>query len=121
MDQLDLSAITSRYQGEERGDPPYHPGMMVKVLLYGYCTGVASARRIAQRLHEDIAFRVLTANNTPDFRAIADFRKDHLAALADLFGHMLELCQRARLVRLGHVALDGTKVKANASRNKAMS
>ena len=65
VDQLDLSAITARYQGEERGGPPYHPRMMVKVLLYGYCTGVASSRRIAQRLHEDIAFRVLAANNTP--------------------------------------------------------
>ena len=85
VDQLDLSAITTRYQGEERGGPPYHPRMMVKVLLYGYCTGVASSRRIAQRLHEDIAFRVLAANNTPDFRTISDFRKDHLAALADLF------------------------------------
>ena len=68
VDQLDLSAITVRYQGEERGGSPYHPRMMVKALLYGYCTGVASCRRIAQRLHEDIAFRVLAANNTPDFR-----------------------------------------------------
>ena len=67
VDQLDLSAITVRYQGEDRGGPPYHPRMMVKALLYGYCTGVASCRRIAQRLHEDIAFRVLAANNTPDF------------------------------------------------------
>ena len=78
VDQLDLSAITARYQGEERGGPPYHPRMMVKVLLYGYCTGVASSRRIARRLYEDIAFRVLAANNTPDFRTISDFRKDHL-------------------------------------------
>ena len=76
VDQLDLSAITARYQGEERGGPPYHPRMMVKVLLYGYCTGVSSSRRIAQRLHEDIAFRVLAANNTPDFRTISDFRKE---------------------------------------------
>ena len=76
VDQLDLSAITARYQGEERGGPPYHPRMMVKVLLYGYCTGVSSSRRIVQRLHEDIAFRVLAANNTPDFRTISDFRKE---------------------------------------------
>ena len=95
--------------------------MMVKVLLYGYCTGVASSRRIARRLHEDIAFRVLAANNTPDFRTVSDFRKDHLAALADLFGQVLALCQRAGLVKLGHVALDGTKVRANASKHKAMS
>ena len=120
-DQLDLSAITNRYQGETRGGPPYHPGMMVKVLLYGYCTGVASSRRIALRLHEDIAFRVLAANNTPDFRTISDFRKDHLAALAELFLQVLALCQQVGLVKLGHVALDGTKVKANASKHKAMS
>jgi len=121
VDQLDLSAITARYQGEERGGPPYHPRMMVKVLLYGYCTGVASSRRIAQRLHEDIAFRVLAANNTPDFRTISDFRKDHLAALAGLFHQVLELCREAGLVKLGHVALDSTKVRANASKHKAMS
>ena len=121
VDQLDLSAITARYQGEERGGPPYHPRMMVKVLLYGYCTGVASSRRIARRLHEDIAFRVLAANNTPDFRTISDFRKDHLAVLAGLFNQVLELCREAGLVKLGHVALDSTKVRANASKHKAMS
>ncbi|CAI8048130.1 hypothetical protein GBAR_LOCUS26588 [Geodia barretti] len=85
VDQLDLSAITARYEEERRGGPPYHPRMMVKVLLYGYCNGVASSRRIARRLHEDIAFRVLAANNTPDFRTISDFRKDHLEALGELF------------------------------------
>ena len=95
--------------------------MMVKVLLYGYCIGVASSRRIAQRLHEDIGFRVLAANNTPDFRTISDFRKDYLGALAGLFLQVLAFCQRAGLVKLGHVALDGTKVRANASRHKAMS
>ena len=95
--------------------------MMVKVLLYGYCIGVASSRRIAQRLHEDIAFRVLAANNTPDFCTISDFRKDHLGALSGLFLQVLAFCQRAGLVKLGHVALDGTKVRANASRHKAMS
>ena len=121
VDQLDLSSITARYEGERRGGPPYHPRMMVKVLLYGYCVGVASSRRIAQRLHEDIAFRVLAANNTPDFRTISDFRKGHLAALAGLFLQVLAFCQRAGLVKLGHVALDGTKVRANASRHKAMS
>ena len=91
VDQLDLSSITGRYEQERRGGPPCHPRMMVKVLLYGYSTGVASSRRIAQRLHEDIAFRVLAANNTPDFRTISDFRKDHLEALADLFLQALEL------------------------------
>ena len=121
VDQLDLWEITSRYEQERRGGPPYHPRMMVKVLLYGYCIGVASSRRIAQRLHEDIAFRVLAANNTPDFRTISDFRKDHLAALTGLFLQVLALCQRAGLVKLGHVALDGAKVGANASKHKAMS
>ena len=91
------------------------------MLLYGYCTGVASSRRIARRLHEDIAFRVLAANNTPDFRTISDFRKDHLEALGGLFLQVLELCRQAGLVKLGHVALDGTKVRANAWKHKAMS
>ena len=121
VDQLDLSAITGRYQGETRGGPTHHPGMMVKVLLYGYCTGVASARRMAQRLHEDIAFRVQAATNTPDFRTVSDFRKDHLAALSVLFLQVLALCQQAGLVKLGHVALDGTKVRANASKHKPKS
>ena len=85
VDQLDMSEVTARYERERRGGPPYHPRMMVKVLLYGYCVGVASSRRIAQRLHEDIAFRVLAANNTPDFRTISDFRKDNLDALSGLF------------------------------------
>ena len=121
VDQLDLSEITARYEWESRGGPPYHPRMMVKVLLYGYCVGVASSRRIAGRLHEDIAFRAPAANNAPDFRTISDFRKDHLAALSGLFLQVLALCQRAGLVKLGHVALDGAKVRANASKHKAMS
>ena len=118
---MDMSKVTARYERERRGGPPYHPRMMVKVLLYGYCVGVASSRRIAQRLHEDIAFRVLAANNTPDFRTISDFRKDNVDALSGLFVQVLALCQQAGLVKLGHVALDGTKVKANASKHKAMS
>lgn len=121
VDELDLSEITARYEREWRGGPPYHPRMMVKVLVYGYCIGVASSRRIARRLHEDIALRVLAANNTPDFRTISEFRREHLPALSGLFVQVLALCQRAGLVKLGHVALDGTKVKANASRHKAMS
>ncbi len=121
VDQLDLSAVMRRYAAEERGYPPYHPRMMAKVLIYAYCIGVPSSRKIARRLREDIAFRVLAANNTPDFRTISDFRKDHLAALAGLFLQVLMLCQRAGLVKLGHVALDGTKMKANASKHKAMS
>ncbi len=121
VDQLDLSAVTTRYEEERRGGPPYHPRMMVYVLLYGYCTGMASSRRIAQRLHEDIAFRVLAAYNTTDFRTVSDFRKDHLEALADLFLQVLELCRQAGQVKLRHVALDSTKVRANASKHKGMS
>ena len=121
VDQLDLSEITDRYERDRRGGPPYNPRMMVKVLLYAYCVGVPSSRRMARRLHEDIAFRVLAANNAPDFRTISDFRKDHLSALSGLFLQVLMLCQREGLAKLGHVALDGTKVKANASRHKAMS
>src|SRR5271169_5181147 len=120
VDHLDLSGIMSRY-GEEKGYPPYHPAMMVKVLLYAYCIGVPSSRKIERRLEEDIAFRVLSANNTPDFRTISDFRKDHLQALAALFLQVLKLCAKAGLVKLGHVAIDGTKIKANASKHKAMS
>ena len=121
VDQLDMSKVTARYERERRGGPPYHPRMMVKVLLYGYCVGAASSRCIAQRLHEDIAFRVLAANNTPDFRTISEVRKDNVDALSGLFVQVLALCQQAGLVKLGHVALDGTKVKANASKHKAMS
>jgi transposase len=120
VDHLDLSLIMSRYE-EEKGYPPYHPAMMVKVLLYAYCIGVSSSRKIEKRLEEDIGFRVLSANNTPDFRTISDFRKDHLKALAALFLQVLKLCQRAGLVKLGHVSIDGTKIKANASKHKAMS
>jgi transposase len=120
VDQLDLSVIRRRYE-EERGYPPYHPAMMVKVLLYAYCLGVPSSRKIAKRLEEDVGFRVLAANNTPDFRTISDFRKDHLKALAALFLQVLRLCQKAGLVKVGHVSLDGTKMKANASKHKAMS
>jgi len=121
VDQLDLSVIMDRYAAEERGYPPYHPAMMVKVLLYAYSIGVPSSRKIEKHLYEDIAFRVLAANNTPDFRTVSDFRKDHLKALAGLFLQVLKLCQKAGLVKLGHVALDGTKIKANASKHKAMS
>ena len=121
VDQPDLSEITARYEQERRDGPPYHPRMMVKALLYAYCVGAPSSRRIASRLHEDIAFRALAANNTPDFRTVSDFRKDHLDALSGLFLQVLLLCQREGPVKLGHVALDGAKVRANASQHKAMS
>lgn len=120
-ERLDLNAIVGVYEREERGHPPYHPVMMVKILLYAYCIGLPSSRRIERGLVEDVALRYLAANNTPDFRTISDFRKRHLTALRGLFAQVLKLCQKAGMVKLGHVALDGTKMKANASKHKAMS
>ena len=121
VDQLDLSAIESVYEEEERGQPPYHPRMMTKILVYGYCVGVFSSRRIQKRLVEDVAFRVLAAGNQPDFRTISDFRKLHLQALEELFQQMLRLTLETGTMKLGRVALDGSKLKGNASKHKAMS
>ena len=121
VDALDLSRITSPYEKEDRGYPPYHPVMMTKVLVYAYCVGIFSSRRIQRRLAEDVGFRVLAAGNEPDFRTIADFRKTHLAALTGFFEQVLELARASGAPRLGRVALDGTKIKANASKHKAMS
>jgi len=121
VDLLDLSQVTSIYEKEGRGYPPYNPRMMVKVLVYAYCIGVPSSRKIAKMLEENVPFRVLSANNTPDFRTVSDFRKRHLETLKGLFVQVLKLCQKAGIVKLGHVALDGTKMKANASKHKAMS
>src|SRR6202140_593168 len=121
VDQLDLSEIECVYEEEDRGQPPYHPRMMTKILLYGYCVGVFSSRRIQKRLVEDVAFRVLAAGNQPDFRTISDFRKLHLKALEELFQQMLRLTLETGTMKLGRVVLDGSKVKANASKHKAMS
>ena len=121
LDKIDLRPITDVYEQEERGFPPYHPKAMTGILLYGYCTGVTSSRKLAQHCQEDVAFRVLAANNAPDFRTISDFRKRHLATLQHLFVEILTLCEKAGLVKFGHISLDGTKVKANASKHKAMS
>src|SRR5260370_9489704 len=121
VEQLDLSAIESVYEEEERGQPPYHPRMMTKVLLYGDCVGVFSSRRIQKRLVEDVAFRVLAAGNQPDFRTIADFRKLHLQALEKMFQLVLRLVLKVVALKLGRLALDGSKVKANASNHKAVS
>lgn len=119
-DSLDLSAIFNDYRGE-RGYPPYHPVMMTALLLYSYCQGVYSSRRMAAACEERVDFMAITALQQPDFRTISDFRKRHLPALGALFGQVLVLCEQAGLVKLGHVALDGTKIKANASKHKAMS
>jgi len=121
IDNLDLSAITAVYEAEERGYPPYHPVMLTKVLVYGYCVGVFSSRRVHRRLLEDLPFRVLAAGNEPDFRTIADFRKIHLPALPGLFVQVLQMARALGAARVGRVALDGTKMKANASKHKAMS
>ncbi|HLG54463.1 MAG TPA: IS1182 family transposase [Vicinamibacterales bacterium] len=121
IDHVDLSAITAVYEDEERGYPPYHPVMLTKVLVYAYCVGVFSSRKIQRRLIEDIAFRVLAAGNEPDFRTIADFRKRHLSALQGFFEQVLDVARDLGTLRVGRIALDGSKVKANASKHKAMS
>ena len=118
IDQLDLSAILAVYADEERGYPPYHPVMLTKVLVYAYCVGIFSSRRIQRRLVEDVGFRVLAAGNEPDFHTIADFRKRHLAALQGFFEQVLRLARELGAPRVGRVARDGSKVKANASKHK---
>jgi len=121
-DQLDLSEIFAVYQRKDgRGMAAYHPVMMVRVLLYGYCRGTVSSRKIERATYEDVAFRYLAADQHPDHDTIADFRQTHLQSLAGLFTQALRLCDKAGLVKLGHVAIDGTKLKANASKHKAMS
>ncbi len=119
--QMDLSTIYASYDGSKGGQPAYHPDMMVALLIYAYCAGVASSRKIERATYELIPFRVLTADQHPDHDTIAEFRRRHLEALAALFIQVLRLCQKAGLVKLGHVSLDGTKVRANASKHKAMS
>jgi transposase len=122
VEELDLSVIFQAYEaGDGRGQPPYHPALMVKLLVYAYCTGQPSSRKIERATYEDLACRVLAADQHPDHDSLAAFRQRHLEALAGLFVQVLRLCQGAGLVQLGHVALDGTKIKANASKHKAMS
>jgi transposase len=119
-DDVDLAKITGTY-GSERGQPPFDPIMMTALLLYGYCCGLYSSRRIAKACRERVDFMSIVGLDAPDFRTISDFRKRHLKALGELFKQVLHLCEKAGLVKLGHVALDGTKIKANASKHKAMS
>ncbi|SAL88538.1 transposase IS4 family protein [Caballeronia choica] len=121
VDSLDLSAFHARYAGGGARNQPFHPAMMVKVLVYGYATGVFSSRKLARKLHEDVAFRVLAAGNYPAHRTLCDFRAFHLKELSDLFVQVVKLAKECGLVKLGTVAVDGTKIKANASRHKAMS
>ena len=120
--ELDLEEIHAVYrQKDPRGEKAYEPRMMAVLLLYAYCIGLPSSRKIEKACWEDVAFRVLTGNQQPDHSRISDFRRRHLPALAGLFVQVLRLCQRAGLVSLGQVALDGTKIRANASKHKAMS
>jgi transposase len=121
VDQLDLSGMYAVYEKEKRGQPPYDPRLMTKLLVYGYCTGVFSSRRIQKRLQEDIPFKVLAAGNEPDFRTISDFRKIHIERLQNLFEQVLAMALECGAIKLGRVSLDGTKLKANASKHKAMS
>lgn len=121
VDHLDLSAFHARYAGGGSRNQPFHPAMMVKVLIYGYATGIFSSRKIAKKLHEDVAFRVLGADNFPAHRTIREFRALHLNEFTELFVQVVRLAREMGLVKLGTIAVDGTKVKANASRHKAMS
>ena len=121
IDTLDLSAFFKRYEGGGARNQPFHPAMMVKVLVYGYATGVFSSRKIARKLHEDVAFRVLAAGNFPKHRTLCDFRALHLNELAALFVQVVKLAGECGLVKLGTIAVDGTKLRANASKHKAMS
>jgi transposase len=121
VDAMDLDAFHSRYEGDGRRRQPYDPRMMVKVLIYGYASGVFSSRKMARKLHEDVAFRVLCANNFPAHRTIREFRQLHLQELSALFVQVVKLAREAGLIKLGRLGVDGTKIKANASKHKAMS
>src|SRR6202049_3640060 len=119
-DEIDLAEITASYDSD-RGQPPFDPVMMTELLLYSYCCGIYASRRIAKACRERVDFMSIVGFDAPDFRTVSEFRRRHLKALGALFKQILRLCERAGLVKLGHVALDGTKVKANASKHKAMS
>lgn len=121
VSELDLSGIYEDYDGSRGGQPAYHPAMMVGLLVYAYCTGMPSSRKIERATYESVPYRVISGDEHPDHDTIAEFRRRHLEGLADLFVQVLRLCEKAGLVQLGHVALDATKVKANASKHKAMS
>src|SRR5258708_25313709 len=119
-DDLGLAEITGTY-GSERGQPPFDPTLITALLLYSYCCGIYSSRRIAKACRERVDFMSIVALDAPDFRTISDFRKRHLQALRDLFVQVLKLCEKAGLVKLGHVAFDGSKIKATAAKHKARS
>lgn len=120
-EQIDLSPIVDDYDSEQGGQPPFHPRMMLVLLLYSYCVGVFSSRKIMARCETDVAFRVIVGEDVPAFQRISEFRRRHLQHMQSLFIEVLALCREAGLLKVGRLALDGTKVKANASRHKAMS
>lgn len=120
-EQVDLSPILQAYRGDHGGQPPFHPRMMLVLLLYAYSVGVFSSRKIVTRCETDVAFRVIVGEDLPDFRTVSEFRRRHLEQVQHLFVEVLRLCREAGLLKVGRLALDGTKVKANASRHKAMS
>jgi len=121
VDNLDLTPLYNEYEKGTRGQPPYHPALMTKILFYAYCRGIFSSRKIAAHLYEDVAFIVLAGGNKPDFRTINEFRRRHIKSLPGIFVQILKICEKTGLVGLRHVSLDGTKIKANASKHKAMS
>ena len=121
IDRLDLQSFYARYEGDGRRNQPFDPAMLVKVLVYGYATGVFSSRKIARKLYEDVAFRMVGAGNFPSHRTICDFRLRHLPELKELFVQVVRLAKELGMVELGMIGLDGTKIKANASKHKAMS
>lgn len=122
VDEMDLSGLYERHEeSDPRGNQPFHPAMMLKILIYAYATGTFSSRRIAQKIEEDVAYRVLAAGNFPQHRTICDFRREHLQRFVELFKQVVQIARNSGLVKLGRVAIDGTKIKANASKHKAMS
>lgn len=121
VDALDLSAFYQCYEGDGRRNQPFDPRMMVKLLVYGYATGTFSSRKIAAKLQDDVAFRVLSAGNCPAHRTIAEFRQRHLGEFESLFIQVVRMAGELRLIKLGTIAVDGSKIKANASKRKAMS
>src|SRR5215831_13080573 len=119
IEQLNLSKILRQYS-EERGYPPYHPTMMTALILYAYSQGIYASRRIAKACEQRVDFMAITGMQHPDFRTISDFRKKHIGALGELFGQVLKLCQKAGMVKLAHVALDGTRIAGNAAKDQTM-
>jgi len=121
VDTLDVESFYARYEGDGRRNSPYDPRMLLKVLVYAYASGVFSSRRIAKKLEEDVAFRVLGAGNFPDHRTVNRFRQEHLEEFAGMFQQVVKLAREMKLLHMGTLAIDGTKVRANASKHKAMS